>query len=130
MIREHHIRSLGRHGELLGALLLASTSGCGEGSVPSGVAAEGGGGSSAEIVEGVQDAADHPVDAGTTAPDALEASPPLEDLVIHYEEFFKRSNAVNPPPAMPPLLTTDGVHRDRPNVPAERAALVAYLQTL
>jgi cytochrome c peroxidase len=54
----------------------------------------------------------------------------LEDVVIHYEEFFKRSNAVNPLPTMPPLLTTDGIHRDRPNVPAERAALVAYLRKL
>jgi cytochrome c peroxidase len=54
----------------------------------------------------------------------------LEDVVIHYEEFFKLSDALNPPPAMPPLLTTDGVHRDRPNVPAERAALVAYLEKL
>ena len=41
----------------------------------------------------------------------------LEDVVIHYEEFFKRSNAVNPLPAMPPLLTTDGIHRDRPTSP-------------
>jgi hypothetical protein len=54
----------------------------------------------------------------------------LEDVVIHYEEFFKRSNAVNVLPPLPPLLTTDGVHRDRPNVPAERAALVAYLERL
>jgi cytochrome c peroxidase len=54
----------------------------------------------------------------------------LEDVVIHYEEFFKLSSALNPLPIMPPLLTTDGVDRDRPNVPAERGALVAYLQKL
>jgi cytochrome c peroxidase len=54
----------------------------------------------------------------------------LEDVVIHYEEFFKLSDALNPLPLMPPLLTTDGVHRDRPNIPAERAALVAYLEKL
>jgi len=55
----------------------------------------------------------------------------LEEVVIHYEELFKRSNVVNPPTLpLPPLLTTDGVHRDRPNVPAERAALVAYLMKL
>jgi cytochrome c peroxidase len=48
----------------------------------------------------------------------------IEDVVIHYEEFFKRVTAVNP---LAPILTTDGVHQDRPNVPAERAALVAYL---
>jgi len=54
----------------------------------------------------------------------------LEDVVIHYEEFFKRISAINPPPALPAILTTDGVNRDRPNVPSERAALVAYLNTL
>jgi len=54
----------------------------------------------------------------------------LEDVVIHYEEFFKRVSALNPPPAVVPALTTDNVHRDRPNVPSERAALVAYLQKL
>jgi hypothetical protein len=54
----------------------------------------------------------------------------LEDVVIHYEELFKRASALFPPPEMPHLLTTDGVHRDRPNVPSERAALVAYLRRL
>jgi cytochrome c peroxidase len=55
----------------------------------------------------------------------------LEDVVIHYEEFFKRSLAVNASILpIPPLLTTDGVHRDRPNVPEERDALVAYLRKL
>jgi cytochrome c peroxidase len=54
----------------------------------------------------------------------------LEEVVIHYEEVFKRASALFPPPEMPHLLTTDGVHRDRPNVPSERAALVAYLGKL
>jgi hypothetical protein len=55
----------------------------------------------------------------------------LEDVVMFYEEFFKRSLAVNASVVpIPPLLTTDGVHRDRPNVPGERAALVAYLMKL
>ena len=74
----------------------------------------------------------------------------LEDVVIHYEEFFKRVNAINPPetsPLTPAVLTTgiscddpkcpadtlcsaDNLCRDRPNVPSERAALVAYLETL
>lgn len=55
----------------------------------------------------------------------------LEDVVIHYEEVFKRVDALFPPPdEPPPVLTTDGVHRDRPNVPSERAALVAYLSVL
>jgi cytochrome c peroxidase len=54
----------------------------------------------------------------------------LEDVVIHYEEFFKNVSALDPPPDLPPLLTTDNVNRDRPNVPSERAALVAYLMKL
>ena len=74
----------------------------------------------------------------------------LEDVVIHYEEFFKRASALNPPetaPLTPVILTTgiscddpkcpadtlcsaDNLCRDRPNVPSERAALVAYLKTL
>ena len=54
----------------------------------------------------------------------------LEDVVMHYEEFFKRVSALNPPPALPSILTTDGVNRDRPNAASERAALVAYLKTL
>lgn len=54
----------------------------------------------------------------------------LEDVVIHYEEFYKRANALNTGPELPLILTTDGVHRDRPNVESERPALVAYLQAL
>jgi cytochrome c peroxidase len=54
----------------------------------------------------------------------------LDEVVIHYEELFKRVSALNPPPALPPILTTDGVNRDRPNVARERAALVAYLKKL
>ena len=41
----------------------------------------------------------------------------LEDVVLHYEEFYKHESAVAPDQA-PPVLSTDGVHRDRPNVPA------------
>ncbi|MEP6653384.1 MAG: hypothetical protein ABJA82_08505 [Myxococcales bacterium] len=54
----------------------------------------------------------------------------LEEVVVHYEELFKRASALFPAPQLPPLLTTDGIHRDRPNVPSERAALVAYLVKL
>jgi cytochrome c peroxidase len=55
----------------------------------------------------------------------------LEDVVIHYEELFKHVSAISQPPSgVPPLLTTDGVNMDRPNVPSERAALVAYLNVL
>jgi cytochrome c peroxidase len=54
----------------------------------------------------------------------------LEDVVIHYEEHYKLVNARNPSPPLPLALSTDGVHRDRPNVESERAALVAYLMVL
>ena len=52
----------------------------------------------------------------------------LEDVVIHYEEFFKL--VIARAPGLPPVLTTDGIHIDRPNKPEERAALVAYLTKL
>jgi hypothetical protein len=46
-------------------------------------------------------------------------------------DAFERVEALFPPPLpLPPVLTTDGIHADRPNVSTERAALVAYLQVL
>ena len=54
----------------------------------------------------------------------------LEDVVDHYVEFFKRVRANAAPGVVPPLASTDGVHWDRPPAPEERAALIAYLQTL
>jgi cytochrome c peroxidase len=51
----------------------------------------------------------------------------LEDVVDHYIEFVK-ANA--PPGPIPPIATTDGVHFDRAPLPAERAALLAYLRKL
>lgn len=56
----------------------------------------------------------------------------LEEVVVHYEDVFKQIEALFPDtaPNIPPVLTTDGSHEDRPNLPAERAALVAYLMTL
>ena len=59
----------------------------------------------------------------------VEQAAPVPRLSLYVEDD-PQETAVNPLPVMPPLLTTDGVHRDRPNVPAERAALVAYLQKL
>jgi cytochrome c peroxidase len=53
----------------------------------------------------------------------------LEEVVIHYEEFYKRIKVLNPGVPLP-ILTTDGVNQDRPNEPSERAALVAYLLKL
>lgn len=54
----------------------------------------------------------------------------LEEVVDHYIEFFKRVIAVAPPGVVPPVLSTDGVHFDRPPTPEERAALLAYLRKL
>ena len=54
----------------------------------------------------------------------------LEDVVKHYEELYKKLLANDPPSPLPTILSTDGVHADRPNVESERAALVAYLMKL
>jgi hypothetical protein len=54
----------------------------------------------------------------------------LEEVVDHYIEFFKRVVAVAPPGVVPPVMSTDGVHFDRPPTPEERAALLAYLRKL
>jgi len=58
------------------------------------------------------------------------SAPTLEAVLDHYDEVFKRARTIAPPGVVPPLLTTDGVHFDRPPVPEERAALLAYLKTL
>ena len=54
----------------------------------------------------------------------------LEEVVDHYAEFFKRVLVnVAAGAALPPVLTTDGVHVDRPlTSEAERTALLAYLR--
>jgi cytochrome c peroxidase len=54
----------------------------------------------------------------------------LEDVVNHYLEFFKFAQTQAPPGVIPPVLTTDGIHIDRPVKPEETAALVAYLRKL
>jgi cytochrome c peroxidase len=55
----------------------------------------------------------------------------LEEVVHHYVEFFKRVQALAPPGGpVPPALTTDGVHVDRPPTPEEVPALLAYLRKL
>jgi len=54
----------------------------------------------------------------------------LEEVVDHYIEFFKRVKANAPPGVAPPAASTDGVHFDRQPTPEERAALLAYLNTL
>jgi cytochrome c peroxidase len=52
----------------------------------------------------------------------------LEEVVDHYIGFFKRVQANAAPGVVPPLASTDGVHFDRQPLPAERAALLAYLR--
>jgi cytochrome c peroxidase len=54
----------------------------------------------------------------------------LEAVVDHYTEFFKRVEATRLPNVVPPVLSTDGVHFDRPFTAAERLPLLAYLKTL
>src|SRR4029453_13753205 len=51
----------------------------------------------------------------------------LEEMLDHYDAFFRFVSA-NTPKA--PILTTDGVHINRPPRPEERAALLAYLRKL
>ncbi len=53
----------------------------------------------------------------------------LEEVVAHYDAFFKRVLA-NAPGKLPPAISTDGVHADRPPVPEEVPALLAYLRKL
>lgn len=54
----------------------------------------------------------------------------LEEMLDHYEAFFARVARLNPAP-LPPLLSSDGVTRDRGFfLSSERAALLAYLQKI
>lgn len=51
----------------------------------------------------------------------------LEDVLDHYDAFFRLVIQNNP---KAPILTTDGIHIDRPPTAAERQALLAYLRKL
>jgi len=55
----------------------------------------------------------------------------LEEVVTHYNEFFKRVQ-INAPVGqpLPPAISTDGVNVDRPPTADEVAPLLAYLRTL
>jgi cytochrome c peroxidase len=55
----------------------------------------------------------------------------LEDVLDHYEALFRRAARLNPPPNLPPILSSNGLVIDRGflNV-EERAALLAYLRKL
>jgi hypothetical protein len=55
----------------------------------------------------------------------------LEDVLDHYDAFFRRVARLNPAPGLPPVLSSDGLIVDRGFVTAdERPALLAYLRKL
>jgi cytochrome c peroxidase len=55
----------------------------------------------------------------------------LEDVLDHYDAVFRRAARLNPPPNLPPILSSNGLVVDRGFVTAdERAALLAYLRKL
>ena len=55
----------------------------------------------------------------------------LEAVLDHYDAFFARVARINPPPNLPPILSSDGLIVDRGFVRAdERAALLAYLRRI
>lgn len=55
----------------------------------------------------------------------------LEEVLDHYDALFRRVARLNPPPNLPPILSSNGLVVDRGFVTAdERAALLAYLRKL
>jgi cytochrome c peroxidase len=55
----------------------------------------------------------------------------LEEVLDHYDALFARAARLNPPPNLPPILSSDGLVIDRGFVTSEeRAALLAYLRRL
>jgi cytochrome c peroxidase len=55
----------------------------------------------------------------------------LEEVLDHYEAFFRRASRLNPSPNLLPFLSSNGVVINRGFVlPEERAALLAYLRKL
>jgi cytochrome c peroxidase len=55
----------------------------------------------------------------------------LEEVLDHYDAFFRRVARLNPPPNLPPILSSNGLVVDRGFVTVdERAALLAYLRKL
>lgn len=55
----------------------------------------------------------------------------LEEVLDHYEALFRRAARFNPPPNLPPILSSNGLVVDRGFLTAEeRPALLAYLRRL
>jgi cytochrome c peroxidase len=56
----------------------------------------------------------------------------LEEVLDHYDAFFRRATRGNPPPNLPPIVSSNGLIVDRgsPLTAAERPALLAYLRKL
>jgi cytochrome c peroxidase len=54
----------------------------------------------------------------------------LDDVLDLYTAFFRQVQVNNPSHAGARVISTDGVHADRPFTPAERPALLAYLNRL
>jgi hypothetical protein len=55
----------------------------------------------------------------------------LEEVVDHYEAIFRRAARLNPPPNLPPIISSNGLVVDRGFItPDERVALLAYLRKL
>jgi hypothetical protein len=55
----------------------------------------------------------------------------MEEVLDHYDAFFRRVARLNPPPNLPPILSSSGLVVDRGFVAAdERSALLAYLLRL
>jgi cytochrome c peroxidase len=55
----------------------------------------------------------------------------LEEVLDHYDAFFRQVARLNPPPNLPPILSSNGLVIDRGFVAAdERSALLAYLRKL
>jgi mono/diheme cytochrome c family protein len=55
----------------------------------------------------------------------------LEEVIDHYTAFFARVARLNPPPNLPPIVSSNGLVIDRGFIRAdERAALLAYMRKL
>jgi len=55
----------------------------------------------------------------------------LEEVLDHYDALFRRAARLNPPPNLPPILSSNGLVVDRGFVTMdERPALLAYLRKL